>query len=188
MPMDRSDAIDVLAGVRGDALSVATMQTLPRWHENGMAEGNLDCLGCMGGASSLGLGLAIAQPDRKVMVLDGDGSLLMQLGTLVSVAESGAKNFYHFVFENGMYETTGRQVIPSRGTVDFAALASAAGYRHAHSFDSVGELREAIGDVLNEEGPVLIRLAIDPASERLPFPPGLNMAAEVRALEATLRG
>src|SRR5438094_968147 len=85
--MQRGDAIRVLAACRQDALSVATMRATPPWHyaDQGSRD-HLDSFGAMGSASALGLGLALAQPDRRVMVLDGDGSLLMQLGSLVSVA------------------------------------------------------------------------------------------------------
>ena len=101
--MERSEAIDILAEGRGDAISVATMQSASPWYEAGQSDGDhVDASACMGSASSLGLGLAIARPDRKVMVLDGDGSLLMQLGSLVSIAESSPANFYHFVFANGL--------------------------------------------------------------------------------------
>ena len=79
--MERQEAIDILAEGRGDAISVPTMQSVFPWHEAGQGDVlNVDASQCMGSASTLGLGLALARPDRKVMVLDGDGSLLMQLG------------------------------------------------------------------------------------------------------------
>ena len=60
----------------------------------------------MGSASSIGLGIALAQPNKKVIVMDGDGSLLMQLGSLVTIAGAAPENLYHFVFENGVYATS----------------------------------------------------------------------------------
>jgi thiamine pyrophosphate-dependent acetolactate synthase large subunit-like protein len=83
--------------------------------------------GAMGLASSHALGLALGRPDRRVIVLDGDGSLLMNLGTLVTVAEAAPKNLYHFVCENGTYEANGGHPIPGRGVVSFAGFARAAG-------------------------------------------------------------
>ena len=71
--------------------------------------------GAMGLASSHALGLALGRPDKRVIVLDGDGSLLMNLGTLVSTAEAAPKNLFHFVCENGTYEANGGHPIPGRG-------------------------------------------------------------------------
>ena len=72
----------------------------------------------MGGASSLGLGMALARPDRRVLVLDGDGSLLMQLGSLATVAGAAPRNLVHFLFKNGVYHTSGAQGIPGGLSVD----------------------------------------------------------------------
>ena len=104
--MRRQHAVDIIAAACsvGDLISVATMQVVPVWHaRNTAGQLYLDVLGCMGSASSLGVGLALGAPKRKVAVLDGDGSLMMQLGAL------GPGNYYHFVFENRTYETSGNQ-------------------------------------------------------------------------------
>src|SRR5262245_61119578 len=82
----------------------------------------------MGGASSLGLGMALARPDRRVLVLDGDGSLLMQLGSLATVAGAAPRNLVHFLFKNGVYHTSGAQRIPGGLSVDFVMMARGAGY------------------------------------------------------------
>src|SRR5712675_3624291 len=79
--------------------------------------------GAMGLASSHGLGLALGRPDKRVVVLDGDGSLLMNLGTLVTIAEVAPPNLFHFVCQNGTYEANGGRPIPGRGNVDFAGVA-----------------------------------------------------------------
>ena len=71
----------------------------------------------MGSASSIGLGLALARPERKILVLDGDGCLLMQLGSLVTIAALAPANFYHVIFENGRYETSGIEVTVKEGDV-----------------------------------------------------------------------
>jgi phosphonopyruvate decarboxylase len=122
---------------------------------------NLNVIGCMGSAASIGLGIALGAPQRRVLVLDGDGSLLMQLGSLVTIAEARPENLYHFVFENGVYETSGNQGIPARGTVDFVSLALAAGYDHAASFATAPELENSLGEFLDKPGPALARLVID---------------------------
>jgi sulfopyruvate decarboxylase subunit beta len=184
--MLRDEAIAALAAARNGALSVATMQTVLAWHEAGQAaEDHIDNMGCMGTASGLGLGLALARPDRKVMVLDGDGSLLMQLGSLVTIAGAAPRNYYHFVFDNGLYETTGNQPLPAR--VDFCGLARSAGYRATWSFDEAAALRAALPAILTSEGPAMIRLAI--AREDAPIRwPKVKMADQVVALKERLAG
>ena len=85
------------------------------------------CVGFMGGASSLGLGLALARPERRVIVFDGDGSLLMQLGSLATIAGARPRNLLHLLFKNGVYHTSGSQEIPGGLTVDFVTMARGAG-------------------------------------------------------------
>lgn len=165
--MRRGEALAVLAEMKGDGLSVATMRGMAPWYNAGGGEArHIDCIGCMGGAASLGLGLALAQPRRKVIVVDGDGSLLMQLGGLASIAGSRAENYYHVVLVNRVYETSGHQPIPASDLIDFAALARAAGYRHAETFSDIGVLRERLPATLDQPGPVMIALEVEPEYER----------------------
>ncbi len=89
--------------------------------------GQLYMVGSMGCAASLGLGVALARPDRRVVVLDGDGALLMRLGALAMLGNERPPNLVHVLFDNGMHESTGGQTTLSAG-VDFCALASACGY------------------------------------------------------------
>ena len=186
--MERSEAIAALAEARGGALSVAIMQAGAPWHDAGQADAlHLDAQGCMGSASSIGLGLALAQPDRKVLVLDGDGSLLMQLGCLVTAAGAAAANLYHFVFDNGVHQSSGNQPVPAAGKFDFCALALASGYAGAHDLDDAQALRDRLPGILDQPGPVLVRLAI--AREDTPARwPKAKMADQVRAMRAALLG
>jgi sulfopyruvate decarboxylase subunit beta len=116
--------------------------------------------GAMGLASSHGLGLALGRPDKRVIVLDGDGSLLMNIGTLVTVAEVAPPNLYHFVCQNGTYEANGGHPIPGRAHVDFAGFARSAGYRTVHEFSDLKIFEQQIGAVLSEPGPVFVDLKI----------------------------
>ncbi|HWO74007.1 MAG TPA: thiamine pyrophosphate-dependent enzyme [Dehalococcoidia bacterium] len=169
--MDRAQVLEVLAAAKGDAVSIATMRAIPDWYAAGGAPAlNLDNRGCMGAAAALGLGIALARPERKVFVIDGDGSLLMQLGGLATIAGSGARNFYHFVLVNGVYETSGHQPIPAADKVDFAAMALGAGYAAAYEFDDLGVFRERLPGVLAQEGPVMVALKVEPDEERKPLP------------------
>ena len=120
--------------------------------------------GAMGLASSHGLGLALGRPDRRVIVLDGDGSLLMNLGSLVTIAEAAPKNLIHCVCENGSYEANGGHPIPQRGRVDFSGFARAAGYRSVHVFSELKIFEQQVGAVLAEEGPVFVGLKIIPTA------------------------
>ena len=83
--------------------------------------------GAMGSVSSIGLGLALARPDLRVVVLDGDGSLLMNLGSLATISAQRPVNLVHIVFDNRMYETTGGQPTHTAAGVNLAAIARAAG-------------------------------------------------------------
>ena len=119
--------------------------------------------GAMGLASSHALGLALGRPDKKVIVLDGDGSLLMNIGTLVSTAEAAPKNLFHFVCENGTYEANGGHPTPGRGKVSFAGLARSAGYRNVYEFADLKIFEQQVGAILAEQGPVFIDLKVEPA-------------------------
>jgi len=121
MAMKPEDALQAIAAARGDAVCVPTMTTSPAWRTIAPDDLSVGCVGFMGGASSLGLGLALARPDRRVLVFDGDGSLLMQLGSLATVAGAAPRNLVHFLFKNGVYHASGAQEIPGGGGVDFVA-------------------------------------------------------------------
>jgi phosphonopyruvate decarboxylase len=122
---------------------------------------NYTAHGAMGLASSHGLGLALGRPDKRVIVLDGDGSLLMNLGTLVTAAATAPKNFYHFVCENGTYEANGGHPTPNQGHVSFAGFARAAGYKNVYEFSDLRNFEQQIGSVLAEQGPVFVHLKIE---------------------------
>src|SRR5215510_7418525 len=134
--MRRQEAIAALAAERAAAITITTEQAIGAWRAAVPEAANaipdhLDIVGCMGSASTIGLGIALAQPERRVIVVDGDGSLLMQLGSLVTIAGAAPENFYHFVFENGVYATSGGQPLPAEGRLDFEMLARGAGFAHA---------------------------------------------------------
>jgi len=123
--------------------------------------------GAMGLASSHGLGLALGRPDRRVIVLDGDGSLLMNLGALVTIGEAAPRNFFHFVCENGTYEANGGHPTPGRGRIDFAGFARAAGYRTARTFTELTLFEQQIGALLLDEGPIFVDLKVKPSERQI---------------------
>jgi phosphonopyruvate decarboxylase len=164
MSMQRKEATEALAALRGDAITITTEQCIKAWREAvpGALDDptHIDVVGAMGSASTIGLGIALAQPDKKVIVMDGDGSLLMQLGSLVTIAGAAPENFYHFVFENGVYATSGGQPLPAEGRFDFETIARGAGFAHAARFDDVAELKAALPGLLDRQGPVFVTLQI----------------------------
>jgi sulfopyruvate decarboxylase subunit beta len=158
MAMKPEDVLRAIAAARGDALCVPTMTTAPAWRTIAPDDLSVTCAGFMGGASSIGLGLALARPERRVIVFDGDGSLLMQLGSLATIAGARPRNLVHLLFKNGVYHTSGAQEIPGGLTVDFVAMAKGAGYRSASAIHEIDEFRRRLPRILSEEGPILVEL------------------------------
>ena len=135
-------------------------------------------------------GLALAHPERKIIVLDGDGSLLMNLGTLVTIANKRPENLYHFVFENGVYAVTGGQPTPGSDSVSFQNMAKDSGYVAAYEIEDTEELATSVGSILEEKGPVLICLKVQPEIENTPVQfrqrPKRNVYTAIKELPTAL--
>ena len=137
----------------------------------------------MGGAIPLGLGLALAQPRREVIVVSGDGSLLMSLGSLLTVVSAGATNLSIVLLDNGIYEVTGGQKTPATSAVDYCGLARGAGFPSVLDFKQLDQWQAGAADALRQPGPRFLRLAVQPAPEeylRFPTPPMAEQLAELR--------
>src|ERR671934_1921675 len=161
------NALKAIADRRSDAIVVNTMMTAREWPAfTSRDELDLPLTGCMGKASSLGLGIALARPDRKVIVLDGDGSLLMNLGSLVTIANARPRNLVHCVFENGIYEVTGGQPVPGEGTFSFATIAKGAGFPNAYELSDEATFEAQLDEALSKPGPTFITLHVAPVGER----------------------
>ena len=163
------ESLNVLREIRGDDEVVLTvMGTAREW----MALGEphpLDWIyvpSSMGQAPSLGLGMALAQPDKQVIVCNGDGCMLMNLGSLVTITNQAVSNYTLIIFDNGVYEITGGQPTPATsGTaplVDHPALARAAGFQQIFVFEDLDAWRESARDVIDAPGPTFVHLAIAP--------------------------
>lgn len=165
--MDALVALRTLSRHRGRAVVVATMSASFLWPRVSAVPA-LDFLHSevMGKTSSVGLGLALALPAKRVIVLDGDGSLLMNLGTLVTIAGMAPPNLVHVVIGNDTYLTAGHQPLPGRSRVDFAGLARAAGYPSVHRFAETAVLARELGDVMRRPGPTFVYLEVAPAWTR----------------------
>ncbi len=185
------DALQVLIDLRQDDQIVLTNQASARiWPK--LSRRRLDFHynpSTMGGAVPLALGLAMAQPRRHVLVVSGDGALLMNLGSLVTVVGSGVTNLTVVVVENRLYEVTGGQKTPAAvATVDLAGLARAAGFPSAESFDDLTDWQSRAKKALSMLGPRFISLVVDRTpSEYLKFPTPA-IAEQLAALGAEMKG
>jgi sulfopyruvate decarboxylase subunit beta len=143
-------------------------------------------IGSMGLASSIGLGIALARPERRVIVFDGDGNVLMNLGTLATIAVTAPPNLLHMCFDNSAHASTGAQPTIS-DRVALEEMARAAGYRWAERVESPEALDAALPDFLARPGPafLLVRIALGPAGPpgpRIPWSPPEMTARLRRAL------
>ena len=181
--IDSLAALRMISRHRGHAVVVATMSAGFLWPRVSTLP-SLDLLHCdvMGKTSSLGLGLALALPDRQVVVLDGDGSLLMNLGSLVTIAAMAPRNLVHVVFGNAAYLTTGNQPIPGADAIDFTGFATAAGYPSVHRFMDTEGLARGLGAAMGQAGPVSVYLKVAPA-----WTPARARPTRARATPARLR-
>ncbi len=166
MGMNRVALLEVLARHLTDEIVVSSYSTATDWHAIGDRPLNYFGHGAMGLCSSHGLGLAIARPERTVVVLDGDGSLLMNLGTLVTLAAHAPANLLHMVLQNGTYEANGGHPIVNMD-VDFAAIARGAGLANVETIEDLEIFERRIPSLLRGEwpergpGPAFVVLPID---------------------------
>jgi thiamine pyrophosphate-dependent acetolactate synthase large subunit-like protein len=120
----------------------------------------------MGHAADFALGVALARPHQTVICLNGDGSMLMNLGTLVTIAQSGAENLVLFVIQNECYEITGNQPVPGATQIDYVLLAHGAGIRRAYFFDDPQVYSASLPDLLHGTGPVLAAVRVEAGNEK----------------------
>jgi thiamine pyrophosphate-dependent acetolactate synthase large subunit-like protein len=160
MAMTHEEALDILAARRGRHVVLTTHGSVDAWVSR--SDTPLDFAyvpASMGQGLALGLGLALARPGLGVVVVSGDGHLLMNLGCLVTLAHHPADVFL-IVIDNGAYEVTGGQPVPGAGRTDFAALARASGIRRAYSCRTAEEWRAVVAEALSGPGPVVIELKV----------------------------
>lgn len=179
--MTKDQALAPLAARRTSEIVVTTMGMVRPWaahstHDLDFASAD----SAMGHAADLAIGIALAQPGHKVVCLNGDGSMLMTLGTLVTAVDNGARNLVLFVIQNDSYEITGNQRVPGAGNVDFAAMARAAGFPRAYTFDDPQPYAAALPEILGGEGPVLVTLRVQPGRESPLGREGKETAAYLR--------
>ncbi|MEX2120745.1 MAG: thiamine pyrophosphate-dependent enzyme [Pirellulales bacterium] len=181
--MPLAAALEVLAARRRNEIVVTTMGSAREWPRCSKHALDFHYLpSAMGHAPMLGLGLALARGERDVIVLNGDGCMLMSLGCLVTVVASAAANYTLVVLDNGIYEVTGGQATPA-GATDFAAMARAAGFATVAAFDDLARWQSSAAGILAAPGPRFISLRVEPVGDdyQLPAPrPMSQRIAEFR--------
>jgi thiamine pyrophosphate-dependent acetolactate synthase large subunit-like protein len=184
--MSQRDALEILALHRGDRIVITTMSAVGIWPELSDTPMDFNYIpSAMGQGPPLGLGLALAQPDRGVIVVNGDGCMLMNLGTLVTIGCHPA-NLFVVVLDNGIYEITGGQPTAGSGRVDYAGLARAAGIQRVYAFDAYADWRSGAPETLSADGPVFIWLKVEARyGQTVPKAPR-PMAEQIRRLRRAL--
>ncbi len=190
MSMPVRSALQELMERRDDSTLVITHQGSARvWPS--MARHPLDFHynpSTMGGAIPFGLGIALSRPDMHIIVVTGDGSLAMNLGSLVTVVAAQATKLSIVVLDNGIYEVTGGQTVATRAArVDYSLLGKSVGFPTAITFEDYQSWSEAAPRVLASLGPRLISLVVEPA---LPSDMRVELAAisyRLAELEEALR-
>jgi phosphonopyruvate decarboxylase len=168
--MHTAELLKVFAEYRGDAI-VVPGRGGRHWVKLSTHE-TLDVpLGdpAMGGHAGFALGLALDQPNRRVVLFDSEGDILMSLGMLATIAEQAPANFYHFLLDNECYATTGGQPVPNAKTVAYDVLARGSGYARAFAFTELPEFSKALPGILGEPGPVFVALKVLPEVENTPI-------------------
>jgi phosphonopyruvate decarboxylase len=123
----------------------------------------------MGGHAAFALGLALALPQERIVLLDSEGDLQMGLGILATIAEQQPRNFYHFMLDNECYATTGGQPVPNAKGIAYDAVARACGYTRVNACDNLETFAINVGRILAEPGPVFTWLKVRPEVENRPI-------------------
>ncbi len=185
--LDRRDVVRMLLAKRGELLVIAGLGA-PAWDatEAGDHPLNFPLWGGMGGAAAIGLGLALAQPERRVLVLTGDGELLMGMGSLATIGAQRPRNLSVVVLDNERYGETGMQASHTAFGVDLAAAAKACGFVSAAMVTTIEQVRRLRAHLRRIDGPLFAQVKV--ASDKLPLvlPPRDGAYLKDRFREALL--
>ncbi len=191
-PLQRREVVAQLLANRGEMLVVAGLGA-PAWDVTAAGDSELTfpLWGAMGGAVPMGLGLALAQPRRRVLVITGDGEMLMGIGSLATVAVQMPPNLAIVVLDNERYGETGMQVTHTAAAADLAAMAAAAGIRVCACLRDAAGLEAAAAEIRHGTGPVFYNVKVRAETLPLELPPkdGVILKQRLRrALEVDERG
>lgn len=169
MSVTAIEACRAVNDARGDDIVVATMGAMNALDSLGddypLTIGSVPL---MGGAGAIGLGLALARPEKRVIVLDGDSSLLMELGVLSTIIDAAPANYLHVVFANGVqFGGNSNTPIPGRGEVDFVTVAKGVGFPRARRAGTLQEFAEVLNEAKAGAGPYFCELTVTPPAAQL---------------------
>jgi thiamine pyrophosphate-dependent acetolactate synthase large subunit-like protein len=167
--MKRFECLQAIAPLIKDELFITTAGgATAEWNAVHPSDGNIQ-VKTLGLCSSIGLGLAIGLPQRKVIVFDGDGALWMNLGSLATIGLHQPKNLIHICWNNRQYESSGGEpTVATAGKIDFAGIASNAGIKSSQTANFVAELKQAVAHALSNDGPHFICANIEPGRAESP--------------------
>lgn len=165
--LDRRDVVTAILKERGDALVVTGLGSSS--YDAGVHDhkNTFYLWGGMGGAAMIGLGLAAAQPTRRVIVITGDGEMLMGLGSFATIGAERPRNLAIVVIDNELYSETGMQATHTQRGVDLAGVAKACSFSLAQTVYSEEELKRAVPELYGREGPVFIDVKVTAARYHL---------------------
>jgi sulfopyruvate decarboxylase subunit beta len=173
----RYDCLQSIAGLVGDAIAVSSAGGVTlEWSNLRPGDANLR-VRTLGLCSSIGLGLALTLPRRKILVLDGDGALLLNLSSLPTLGWQRPPNLIHCVFVNGVYEASGGGRNATSANADLVAIARGAGVPHAAWVDTVEEFRQEVVAAFDRDELSFIAARVEPGIQ-----PGLK-AIDTQAVE-----
>ena len=156
---------------RNDALVVSTSSALRDWSQvSERRDLDVDISDCMDRAPAVGLGLALAKPESKVLVLDCDSTLRTNLGGLATIGESNPQNLVHFVFDDASSTSTSGIPIKEMDSLDLAQIANSSGYTKVYEFDKLEELLIGLEEIMRQTGPVFVRVKVFRTGEPNPYP------------------
>jgi sulfopyruvate decarboxylase subunit beta len=167
--MKRFECLQAIAPLIKNELFVTTAGgATAEWNAVRQSDGNIQ-VKTLGLCSSIGLGLALALPKRKVFVFDGDGALWMNLGSLATIGLHQPKNLIHICWDNQQYESSGGEpTVATAGNIDFAGVARHAGITSSQTATTVEELKDAVSRALTNEGPHFIWARIEAGRTEAP--------------------
>ena len=163
--MIRKEAVEIIANCIGKNPIISANGFMSRdLFEVNDKESNFYMIGSMGLASSIGLGIALKNPTKKVFVFDGDGNILMNLGSLVTIGSLKPKNLVHVVFDNNSHESTGNQPTSS-SQINLAKIAKTVNYK-IFVVQSKTKLVSVLKELKNLQGPIFLLVKISVSNER----------------------
>jgi len=167
----KEDYLQLISSQRTDEVVITTMGMAVPWAKISTHPLDFASVGsAMGHAADLALGIAIAKPDRKIIILNGDGSMLMCLGTLATITGLSKlpSNFFLFVCDNGLYEVTGNQPVPRSANFNWTLIAKGTGIQQVHEYDDINTFETDLPQILKKPGPTFVNLQTERANEPPP--------------------